>query len=207
MAKLNTFNKSLTVPAVQQKFDGQRWLYMIFYTTLFHHKCGSKKEYKQQNLTKLLFIFQYQVSTTVMDLVVVFALFRPIFMLALLCFYVAAVFVRWLKIDINSRHLTLNSNPLTLNPKGGSQRTNWTELNKLTQLHDALLVTRVSVTKLIGYSSRTTVQLSSVGHLWNPLTLTGGRCRVGKGGKCRFATAIESRNNGLRRASLKAVIG
>jgi len=67
---------------------------MIFYTTLFHHKCRSKKEYKQQNLTKLLFIFQYQVSTTVMDLVVVFALFRPIFMLALLCFYVATVFVR-----------------------------------------------------------------------------------------------------------------
>ena len=34
-----------------------------------------------------------------------------------------------------------------------SQQTNWTELNctKLTQLHDALLVTRVSVTKLIGY--------------------------------------------------------
>jgi len=32
----------------------------------------------------ILFIFQYQVSTTVMDLVVVFALF--VFMLALLCF-------------------------------------------------------------------------------------------------------------------------
>jgi len=32
----------------------------------------------------ILLIFQYQVSTTVMDLVVVFALF--VFMLALLCF-------------------------------------------------------------------------------------------------------------------------
>jgi len=38
----------------------------------------------------ILLIIQYQVSTTVMDLVVVFALF--VFMLALLCFCVAAVF-------------------------------------------------------------------------------------------------------------------
>ena len=48
---------------------------------------------------------------------------------------------------------------------GGSQRTNyyWTELtcNKLTQFYDALLVTRVSVAKLIGYSSQTAVQFSS----------------------------------------------
>ena len=38
----------------------------------------------------ILFILQYKVSTTVMDLVVVFASF--VFMLALLCFCVAAVF-------------------------------------------------------------------------------------------------------------------
>jgi len=38
----------------------------------------------------ILLILQYQVSTTVMDLVVVFALF--VFMLALLCFCVATVF-------------------------------------------------------------------------------------------------------------------
>jgi len=37
-----------------------------------------------------LFILQYQVSTTVMDLVVVFALF--VFMLALMCFFDATVF-------------------------------------------------------------------------------------------------------------------
>jgi len=40
----------------------------------------------------ILLILQYQVSTTVMDLVVVFALF--VFMLALLCFCVATVFFR-----------------------------------------------------------------------------------------------------------------
>ena len=34
--------------------------------------------------------------------------------------------------------------------------------NKLTQLHDTLLVTRASVTKFIGCSSRTAVQFSSV---------------------------------------------
>jgi len=39
----------------------------------------------------ILSIIQYQVSTTVMDLVVVFALF--VFMLALLCFCVATVFL------------------------------------------------------------------------------------------------------------------
>ena len=38
----------------------------------------------------ILLILQYRVSTTVMDLVVVFALF--VFMLALLCFCVATVF-------------------------------------------------------------------------------------------------------------------
>jgi len=38
----------------------------------------------------ILSIFQYQVSTTVMDLVVVFASF--VFMLALLCFFDAVVF-------------------------------------------------------------------------------------------------------------------
>ena len=38
----------------------------------------------------ILLILQYQVSTDVMDLVAVFALF--VFMLALLCFYVATVF-------------------------------------------------------------------------------------------------------------------
>jgi len=38
----------------------------------------------------ILLILQYQVSTTVIDLVVVFALF--VFMPALLCFCVAAVF-------------------------------------------------------------------------------------------------------------------
>jgi len=38
----------------------------------------------------ILLIIQYQVSITVMDLVAVFALF--VFMLALLCFCVAAVF-------------------------------------------------------------------------------------------------------------------
>jgi len=38
----------------------------------------------------ILFIFRYQVSTTVMDLVVVFALF--VFMPAQLCFFDATVF-------------------------------------------------------------------------------------------------------------------
>jgi len=38
----------------------------------------------------ILLILQYQVSTTVMDLVVVFALF--VFILALLCFHIATVF-------------------------------------------------------------------------------------------------------------------
>ena len=38
----------------------------------------------------ILLILQYQVSTTVMDLVIVFALF--VFMLALLCFCDATVF-------------------------------------------------------------------------------------------------------------------
>jgi len=38
----------------------------------------------------ILLILQYQVSTTVVDLVVFFALF--VFMLALLCFCVATVF-------------------------------------------------------------------------------------------------------------------
>jgi len=46
----------------------------------------------------ILLILQYQVSTTVMDLVVVFALF--VFMLALLCFCVATVFFPWIKIYI-----------------------------------------------------------------------------------------------------------
>jgi len=41
-------------------------------------------------INDILLILQYQVSTTVMDLVVVFALF--VFMLALLCFCVADVF-------------------------------------------------------------------------------------------------------------------
>jgi len=41
-------------------------------------------------LYDILLIVEYQVSTTVMDLVVVFALF--VFMLALLCFCVATVF-------------------------------------------------------------------------------------------------------------------
>jgi len=41
-------------------------------------------------LCDILLILQYQVSTTVMDLVVVFALF--VFMLALLCSCVATVF-------------------------------------------------------------------------------------------------------------------
>ena len=47
---------------------------------------------------------------------------------------------------------------------GGLQLKNWTELtcNKLTQLHDALLVTRVTVTKLIGCSSRTAVSRTTV---------------------------------------------
>jgi len=62
----------------------------------------------------------------------------------------------------------------------GSQRTNWTELNwttiaKLTQFHYTLLVTRASVTKLIGCSSQTNhssptgVKFSSVGVLWTAL--------------------------------------
>jgi len=38
----------------------------------------------------ILLILQYKVSTTVMDLIVVFALF--VFMLALLCFFVATAF-------------------------------------------------------------------------------------------------------------------
>jgi len=54
-------------------FGEQRWWYMIF--------C----------------LLQYKMSTTVMDLVVVFALF--VFMLVPLCFYVATVF-RWIKIYI-----------------------------------------------------------------------------------------------------------
>jgi len=41
-------------------------------------------------INDILLILQYQVSTAVMDLVVVFALF--VFMLALLCFCVATVF-------------------------------------------------------------------------------------------------------------------
>jgi len=39
----------------------------------------------------ILFILQYKVSTTVMDLIVVFALF--VLMLVLQCFYVATVFL------------------------------------------------------------------------------------------------------------------
>jgi len=48
---------------------------------------------------------------------------------------------------------------------------NWTDLTdtKLTQLHDALLVTRVSVTKLIGCSAHTTVLFSTVCLLWTGL--------------------------------------
>jgi len=42
----------------------------------------------------ILFIIQYKLSTTVMYLVVVFALFVGLFMLALLCFCVATVFGR-----------------------------------------------------------------------------------------------------------------
>ena len=58
--------------------------------------------------------------------------------------------------------------------KDGSQPANWTEwteltCNKLTQLHDAVLVTRVSVTKLIGCSSRTGGEFSSVWRLWTRL--------------------------------------
>jgi len=47
---------------------------------------GNKDDY----IYDIMLILQYQVSTTVMDLVVVFALF--VFMLALLCSCVAAVF-------------------------------------------------------------------------------------------------------------------
>ena len=45
-----------------------------------------------------------------------------------------------------------------------SRRPNWTELtcNKLTQLHDALLVTRVSVTKLSSWLQFSSVQFSLV---------------------------------------------
>jgi len=46
------------------------------------------RSYKS-NIYDILFIFQYQVSTTVMDLVVVFAWF--VFMLALLFFFDATV--------------------------------------------------------------------------------------------------------------------
>jgi len=54
--------------------------------------------------------------------------------------------------------------------RGSSQRMNWTELNwteltctKLTHLHAALLVTRVSVTKLIGkFANCSSVPFSSV---------------------------------------------
>ena len=42
------------------------------------------------NIIIIMLIFQYKVSTTVIDLVVVFALF--VFMLVLLCFCVADVF-------------------------------------------------------------------------------------------------------------------
>ena len=45
---------------------------------------------KDDYIYDILLIPQYRVSTTVMDLVVVFALF--VFMLALLCFCVATVF-------------------------------------------------------------------------------------------------------------------
>ena len=45
---------------------------------------------KDDIIYDILFILQYQVSTTVVDLVVVFALF--IFVLALLCFCVVTVF-------------------------------------------------------------------------------------------------------------------
>ena len=101
---------------------------MIFYTTLFHHKCGSKKEYKQQNLTKL---FLY-CSTSVNYCNGLGRSFRFVYIYACAAVFLCCYrFVRWLKIDINSRHLTLNSNPLTLNPQGGSQRTNWTDLRQV----------------------------------------------------------------------------
>ena len=49
----------------------------------------------------LYFILQYKVSTTMMDLVVVFALF--VFMLALLCFLCYYRFLRRIKICINRK--------------------------------------------------------------------------------------------------------
>ena len=75
--------------------------------------------------------------------------------------------------------------------KGGftADELNWTEVicNKLTQLHDALLVTRVSVTKLIGCCSRTGVQFSSV-HLLRtrPLQIQCSRSYITR--SCIFST-------------------
>ena len=64
----------------------------------------------------ILLVLQYQVSTTVMDSVVVFALF--VFMLALLCFCVATVFA------VN-KHLYFCSND--------SNRTSLTVANRRTR--------------------------------------------------------------------------
>ena len=61
-------------------------------------------------------------------------------------------------LNSSSEHVCSNGNVHT-----GSRRTELT-YTKLTQLHDALLAKRVSVTKLIGYSSVTVreLQFSSV---------------------------------------------
>jgi len=55
----------------------------------------------------ILFILQYQVSTTVMDLVVVFALF--VFMLVLLCFCVATNFLVNNDLYITASHASTSS--------------------------------------------------------------------------------------------------
>jgi len=55
----------------------------------------------------ILLILQYQVSTTVMDLVVVFASF--VFMLALLCFCVATVFAVNKDLYITASHASTSS--------------------------------------------------------------------------------------------------
>jgi len=72
------------------------------------------------------------VSTTVIDLVVVFALFVPVFMLALLCFVLLPYF-RWIKIYIKPRRIEV----MEFGPKGWTAcAINWSVVSrpKLTML-------------------------------------------------------------------------
>ena len=72
----------------------------------------------------------------------------------------------WRVIDGNTFYAILQFfvASVIVNESKGVSQMNWTELNKLTQLQDTLLVTRVSVTKLIGCGS--SVEFGSVHLLW-----------------------------------------